>query len=134
LPWFIRNTYFVHPWIRETHFLHQLLLEGILWVSVVSWSLSYRVVKTHRMPYFCKKLHPWVRDTCCLHPLLVTHTLAQGGSYSANRCVAVCCSVLQCVAVCCSVLQCAAVCCNVSQCVAAWLFQRTSATNDRAHL
>ena len=32
-----------------------------------------------------------------------------------ERCVAVCCSVLQCVAVRCSVLQCVAVCCSVLQ-------------------
>jgi len=32
-----------------------------------------------------------------------------------DKCVAVCCSVLQCVAVCCSVLQCVAVCCSVLQ-------------------
>ena len=32
---------------------------------------------------------------------------------AGERCVAVCCSVLQCVAVCCSVLQCVAVCCSV---------------------
>ena len=36
----------------------------------------------------------------------------------ADRCVAVCCSVLQCVAVCRSVSQCVAVCCSVLRCVA----------------
>jgi len=34
----------------------------------------------------------------------------------ADKCVAVCCSVLQSVAVCCSVLQCVAVYCSVAQC------------------
>ena len=34
---------------------------------------------------------------------------------AGERCVAVCCSVLQCVAVCCSVLQCVAVCCIGAQ-------------------
>jgi len=38
----------------------------------------------------------------------------------AEKCVAVCCSVLQCVAVCCSVSQCVAVCCSALQCVALW--------------
>jgi len=36
----------------------------------------------------------------------------------ANRCVAVCCTVLHCLAVCCRVLQCVAVSCSVLQRVA----------------
>ena len=46
-----------------------------------------------------------------------------GGRYrigDRERCVAVCCSVLQCVAVCCSVLRCVAVCCCVCWNVLLW--------------
>jgi len=64
----------------------------------------------------CCSVRYSVLEVCCICSAVCCRDARQ----LRERCVAVCCSVLQCVAVCCSVLQCVAVCGSVLQHVAVY--------------
>jgi len=71
----------------------------------------------------------WINHTCDMTYSCRWHDLQRRPTIRrALQCVAMC---NKCVAVCCSVLQCVAVCCSVLQCVAQWLIRTCDTTCRR---